>query len=124
MHPGYARDDFDEMFADYERLIAQGKRYAIVVDFPLNVALMRAAERRLVADWWLPRKDAIMRVNALTVTVLQSALLRGAYTALLWMVQPPNPQGVAASVPEGIRMCVAQLEREGVSIPPKLRAYG
>jgi hypothetical protein len=120
---GYGVEDFERMFEDYDALMKRGKRYALVVDFPVDVALLRAAERRMVADWWLPRKEQVMRVNAVTVTVLQSALLRGAYTALLWVVQPPNPQKVAGSVAEAIKLCVETLEREGVALPASLDTY-
>jgi hypothetical protein len=120
MCQGYDRTDFEHMFREYELLLQGGRRYAIVVHFPLDVELMRAAERRLMAEWWLPRKELVHRMNAVTVTVLESALLRGAYTALLWVVQPENPQKVAGSVPEAVEMCVQVLEKEGTPLSPGL----
>jgi hypothetical protein len=122
MCAGYNREDFQHMFREYELLLQGGRRYAIVVHFPLDVELMRAAERKLVAEWWLPRKEQVSRMNVITVTVLESALLRGAYTALLWIVQPPNPQRVAASVPEAVDMCAKALQEEGEPLTPALEA--
>jgi hypothetical protein len=122
MRAGYGKADIAHMLAEYDLLLREGKRYALIVHFPLDVELLRAAQRREVADWWLPRKELVARVNAVTVTILQSALLRGAYTALLWLVQPPNPQKAVASLPEAIDICVNVLEKEGTPLSPAIYA--
>ena len=59
-------------------------------------------------------------MNVMYAMVLESALLRGALTALLWMVEPGNPHKVTSSVEEGIAMCVEGLQEAGVKLPPSL----
>ena len=117
MCAGYGREDLEHMFRTYDALMNGERRYAIVIHFPLDVAMMQAAERKLVADWWLPRRETIGRMNVMFAMVLESSILRGALTALLWMVQPPNPCRVAASTAEGIDLCIDALKAAGESIP-------
>jgi hypothetical protein len=117
MCAGYGRDDLEHMFRTYDSLMNGERRYAIVIHFPLDVAMMQAAERKLVADWWLPRRETIGRMNVMFAMVLESSILRGALTALLWMVQPPNPCRVAANTAEGVDICIDALRAVGEQPP-------
>lgn len=120
MCAGYGRDDLEYMFRTYDTLMHGKQRYAIVIHFPLDTAMMHAAERRLVADWWLPRRETIARMNVMFAMVLESSILRGALTALLWMVQPPNPCRVAASTAEGVDICIDALKAAGETLPTQV----
>lgn len=122
MCAGYGRLDLEQMFRTYDGLMNGKRRYAIVIHFPLDVALMTAAERRLVSDWWIPRRETIGQMNVMFAMVLESSILRGALTALLWMVQPPNPCRVAQSTAEGVEMCIEALAAAGETITPQMLA--
>jgi hypothetical protein len=122
MCAGYGRGDLEEMFRTYDGLMNGKRRYAIVIHFPLDVALMTAAERRLVSEWWIPRRETIGQMNVMFAMVLESSILRGALTALLWMVQPPNPCRVAQSTAEGVDLCIEALSAAGETITPQMLA--
>jgi hypothetical protein len=120
MCEGYDRADIEYMFREYDALLQGTQRYALVIHFPLSVAVLRAAERKMIADWWIPRRVRIAEMNVMYAMVLESALLRGALTALLWMVEPGNPHKVTASVEEGIALCIQGLEEARVQLRPSL----
>jgi hypothetical protein len=120
---GYGREDLEHMFREYDSLLEGKERYALVIHFPLSAALLRAGERRLVADWWIPRRARIAHMNVMYAMVLESALLRGALTALLWMVEPGNPHKVTGTIDEGIALCVQGLDEAKILIPPSLSRF-
>jgi hypothetical protein len=110
MCAGYGRGDLEEMFRTYDGLMNGKRRYAIVIHFPLDVALMTAAERRLVSEWWIPRRETIGQMNVMFAMVLE------------WMVQPPNPCRVAQSTAEGVDLCIEALSAAGETITPQMLA--
>jgi hypothetical protein len=122
MRDGYGRDDLQHMFHEYDLLLAGKERYAIVIHFPLSVDMLKAAERKLIADWWVPRRQRVAMMNVMYAMVLESALLRGGLTALLWVIQPGNPHKVTASLDEGIGLAIEGLEEAGIALPPKVLA--
>jgi hypothetical protein len=120
MCAGYGREDLEYMFRVYDTLLAGKQRYAIVIHFPLDVAMMQAAERKMVSDWWIPRREQIGRMNVMFAMVLESSILRGALTALLWMVEPPNPCRVAQNTAEGVEICIEALKAAGEPLSPSV----
>jgi hypothetical protein len=122
MCEGYGREDLEHMFREYDRLLAGEQRYALVIHFPLSVQMLMAADRKLIADWWIPQRQRVAAMNIMYAIVLESPLLRGGLTALLWVIQPGNPHKVAATVEEGTSLAVEALVQAGVSLAPGLSA--
>ena len=122
MCEGYGRADLQHMFREYDSLLNGKERYAIVIHFPLSVQMLMAADRKLIADWWIPRRERVAAMNIMYSIVLESPLLRGGLTALLWVIQPGNPHKVAATVEEGVGLAVDALVQHGVAMTPGLKA--
>jgi hypothetical protein len=120
MEGGYGIEDLDAMLAQYEELLRANKRYTIIVRF-VHLPSMNAAHRQRLSAWWLPRKELVARMNVLSVIVVENTIVRGMLTALYWLVQPPNPQKIAATFAEAVKLCVEALEQEGVPITPAVR---
>src|SRR5262245_57686836 len=110
------------MLDRFDKLLASGKRYALVAAYRADAGFMKASERKLVTDWWSTRKLRIQAMNVVTVTVLPSAMLRGGLTAILWVVQPSLRILSAATIDEGIRIAAAELRAAGIPLSTALQA--
>jgi hypothetical protein len=115
MYGGYGVEDLDRMLAEYDVLLKGDARYAIVVHFP-QLPSMNPVHRQRMAAWWVPRKELVRQKNILSVIVIENTIVRGMLTALYWLVQPPNPQKVAASFAEAVKLCVEALEEEKIPL--------
>jgi hypothetical protein len=73
--------------------------------------------RKLYADW----SDHCIRVDPghtkATILVLDSAILRGALTALNWVVPPKIPQFIVADALEAIEAGRQQADKFGMAVP-------
>jgi hypothetical protein len=122
MCEGYGREDLEHMFREYDVLLSGKDRYALVIHFPLSVQMLMAGHRKLIADWWIPRRERVAAMNVMYSIVLESPLLRGGLTALLWVIQPGNPHKMASSVAEGTVLAVEALMANGIALTPELSA--
>jgi hypothetical protein len=121
MQAGYGVEDLDQMLREYEGLLKGAERYTIIVNFA-ELPSMNAAHRKRMAAWWLPRRELVRQKNILSVIVVESTIVRGMLTALYWLVQPPNPQKVAGTFAEAVKLCVEALERENIPINAAVKA--
>jgi hypothetical protein len=119
---GYGHEDIQHMFREYDALLGGKDRYALVIHFPLSVDMLRAAERKTIAEWWIPRRQRIAAMNVMYAMVLDSQLLRGGLTALLWLIQPGNPHKMAGTLQEGANMAIDALMEAGISLPATVLA--
>ena len=120
MHGGYGIEDLDEMLATYDELLKGTKRYTVIVYFP-QLPSMNPVHRQRMAAWWVPRKELVLQKNILSVIVIENTIVRGMLTALYWLVQPPNPQKIAATFAEAVKLSVEALEQEGIPLTPAIR---
>ncbi len=114
--------DLREYIAGVNQLYLRRERFATLVDTSLVTSMPSAAERRLLANWQHETVDLIRRYNVFTATVIRSAIVRGAHTALTWLFPPPNEQTAVASLGEGLERCVDRLEADGRRLPAELAA--
>src|SRR5205085_2172411 len=85
---------------------------------PRDAEPIGAKARKAVAEW-LRGKDVQEYSRTLCVgaaSVLESALSRGALTALMWLWTPPMPLRACATADEGLDYCLGRLEAEGVPL--------
>jgi hypothetical protein len=120
-HLGYTQECVRSMLDAFDALLSRGERYALVAHYRLEAGMMRAADRKLVSDWWAARKLRIQSLNVLTVTVLPSAILRGGMTAILWVVQPAIPITSAATIDDAVRIAADGLRAAGVPLSAALQ---
>ena len=74
--------------------------------------------RKKAADFMSVERGRSERLCKGAVQVAQSALVRGAITAIQWVTPPPYPHAVVASWPEAIAWIGTQAAAAGLSLPP------
>jgi hypothetical protein len=74
--------------------------------------------RRYIADWMAAHAKTTRAVGA--VTIIDSALMRGALTALYWVFTPPTPQGVARDWSEAHAWAMERFRANHVPVPPNV----
>ena len=120
--PGMA--DLDVLQRYFQGCFARGERFAMISDSRAIRTIPDAVWRKHLVEWMndpaFRRKNA--RWNVGSATVMSSAAVRAALTALQWLWKPPSPQYYTGTMPDAISWCVAQLEAAQVPISPELSA--
>lgn len=95
---GESRDaDIEDRLAFVERHLLKGPRVALVFDTSRSRPLS-ARQRRMWTDW-LRAHDALIRKNVAGVAlVVTSTLIRGVFTGVFWVWQPPMPYTFTGTV--------------------------
>ncbi len=82
-----------------------------------RLASHTADQRRLWADWTAESMEAdVLKTTKASVILLDSALLRGALTALNWITPPEVPQHVCGATEEAVRRAREVAQREGIDV--------
>ncbi len=94
---------FDEYLAflskNLDRCAKTGRKCAILFDAS-RAGLVTASVRQKQAHWMRTHEERSARFCVGYAFVIQSALIRGALTAILWLAPMPAAHHVAASVAE------------------------
>lgn len=115
-------DGFRDYLAQVERTLygPEGKKRVLIHD-------ARAAgpspptQRKMQAEW-LKKHDARLREITLgSVFVIDSTLVRGILTAILWLQPLPMPHEVCSSVEEGLDWALKRLEAHDLTLSPSVR---
>jgi hypothetical protein len=103
----------------FEAYFQRGERYAVISIQPQGSITPGPAERKLVLDWLesprVRRFGGELCVGA--ATIMHGALMRGAFTAVLWFWKPPFPMETVPTVGRAVDYCVERLRAAGVRIP-------
>jgi hypothetical protein len=114
--------DVPWMLAQYDRIFAMGRRYAGVGSGVKVTRPMNAAARKQVSDWLVTNKPNMERLCVGVALVFDSALVRGAMTALHWVAPAPMPMFYPATFEQAAQWCLGQLEQAGEAMGPNTRA--
>lgn len=100
--------------------VRQGERAVMIVDM-LHAAPLTAAQRKVATAWMKANMELYERANLGAVFAIQSPLVRGVLTAMLWF-QPVNiAHEVVGDLDAAVRWAILQLERENFSVPERAR---
>src|SRR5262245_41701983 len=91
--------DWRAMFAAYERIHARRERFLTIND-TTNSSLPPAVERSLVGKHAKEHEEATRRYLVATCMVIESAVMRGALTAIHWVYQPRYKLFICATLQE------------------------
>lgn len=83
-----------------------------------------AAERKILGEWMEKEFDLIRSSSIGVGFVIDSALVRGALTAVFWLSRLPAPYRVHPSLDEALRVAIEQVEAAGLQVAPQLRSVG
>jgi hypothetical protein len=120
--PGFEDADLEHMCRQFEVLFISGRRYALIVYSDPGANVMTARQRKFVADWAKAHTEQIRRVNVCSAVVIENTLVRGALTALTWLLEPPTPQKHVRTLRDGLDFCIASLISANVAVPDNVRA--
>ena len=121
----------DEAFAAYldilERnlhdTIARGLKTAVLVDTTLGPLPASTKQRRMQADW-LGQHERILRAGcAGTGFVVQSPVVRGVMTAVMWMHDLPQAHAIFATYERAERWCIARLAEANIDVSPRVAPH-
>lgn len=108
----------------YNRDVFESRRkFAVVID-TMNVSeLPTALVRRTITDWMKTSEDLGARYMQGMALASSSAIVRGAMTAVNWVVPPRVPMVYEASLEAAVTWAIAKLDETGVGSTPAMRAY-
>jgi hypothetical protein len=121
MPPVLTVADIDYMQACYELVFAAPTRHALIVDTTTIVRVPDATLRRQMKAFEDSRRPIIREKNIGSAIIIQSAVVRGGYTALRWISPQPAPNRAFPNLREAAEWCVHGIEEDGQIVP--LAAY-
>ncbi|MCA9537138.1 MAG: hypothetical protein KC593_25825 [Myxococcales bacterium] len=77
--------------------------------------VMPATQRKLFGDWLKEAEQATRKYTAGMAIVVDNGLIRGALTAVLWVVEPACPTKAVGTLDEGIAWLAECGERAGMA---------
>jgi hypothetical protein len=116
-------EEHDQLFRDWEGVLARREKFAAITDLRSVRSVGGARQRARIAEWTRSVEQAVARYSLGHATVIKSALVRGALTAISWLHQSPAPQTYVATMLEGCDYCVEKLETHRVPVPETIRHY-
>lgn len=117
MPPVTTPADIDYMQDCYEHVFGAATRHALIVDSTTIIRVPDATLRRQMKAFEDSRRPIIARKNIGSAIIIQSAIVRGAYTALRWISPQPAPNKAFATIEEAARWCVQAIEDDGQIVP-------
>ena len=115
---GEATDaEFDAYLAHMSRILTRAARYAVLFD-ARGAARPTPRQRQKQADWMKQHASSLRQHNVGIAFVIESAIVRGALTAILWLSPMAAPHKVVATPEQAERWLSELLAAEGLKIPP------
>jgi hypothetical protein len=104
--------------AGQREMLGRRTKHLVLCD-ARNGSVLPATQRKLFGDWLKESQEATRRYTAGMAVVVDNALIRGALTAVLWVVEPACPTKIVATVDDAITFLTECGERAGL---PDVRA--
>lgn len=124
MHGAVSDADLEHMMSWHDRFqTIAPSRYALIVHAEVAHRALNAVHRKRVAEWQARNVERTRRTTVCTAVILESAVQRGAMTALNWIAPPPTPQKAVSTMREAVEWCIAMLEEDGVSVPSSVHRF-
>jgi hypothetical protein len=117
MPPVMTEADIRYMQDCYEQVFAAPTRHALIVDTTTFVRVPDATQRKQMKAFEDSRRQIIREKNIGSAIIIQSAVVRGAYTALRWISPQPAPNRAFPNLREAAGWCVQGIEADGQIVP-------
>jgi hypothetical protein len=109
---GMSDQDVDRLIAGFSDLYRRGERYGIVGFAGGIRGAPNIRQRKKLADWENDTRHLVRAWCAATALVIDSAIARGAVTAMRWLSPAPSPEIVTASELEAMEFVMPRLRAE------------
>ncbi len=83
-----------------------------------------AAERKVLGEWMAQEFELLHACSIGVGFVIDSAMVRGALTAVFWLSRLPSPYRVHPTLQEALRIAIEQVDGAGLAVNPQLRSGG
>jgi hypothetical protein len=101
----------------------QRKRQKSVMIVDMRHAGALKANQRRIASAWMKQNLQLYKHHVLgCVFIIDSPIVRGVLTALLWLQPLEMPHDVVATVNDAVRWAIEHLKAEGIAVPERLRS--
>lgn len=114
---GLQDDENASMFSDWAGILARREKFVAITDARAVRSVGSAKQRKLTADWMRSVDDQVRRYSLGHATILSSALVRGALTALSWLHKGAAPEVHTGTMLEALDWCVGKLGEARIEIP-------
>ncbi len=115
--------EHDEIFRRWEAIFARRERFAGITDTRRVRDVGSAKQRARVAEWTKSVGSVVARYSLGHAVVVDSALVRGALTAIGWVHRSPAPERYVGTVPAAWDYCLGNLKAAGIDVPPSVMAH-
>ena len=111
-------EDHEEFFRAFAAVYARRERFATITDLRQFAGVPTAKQRQRMAAWYNETKPLLKRYSLGHALVLNSAIMRGAMTALRWIVPAEVPEVYLPTVDLAREFCVERLRLAGIDVVP------
>jgi hypothetical protein len=116
-------EEQEAMFRDWEKVFARREPYACITDTRKVCDPGTAKSRARVAEWSKSVAPEVKRYSLGHALVVNSALVRGALTAINWVHKTPVPEGSFGTMVEAWDFCLSNLSAGGIVVPAHIVAH-
>jgi hypothetical protein len=116
---GVTDQQFEEYLNEYTALLDRGQPYAAVFDASKS-ASPSGDQRRSQARWMRQHRVRLRELCIGGAFVITNSIIRGAFTAILWLQPLPFDHYVVRSEAEAKRWAIRRLHFHQVKVPPDL----
>lgn len=107
--------DVDDFIADLQHTYAEERPHGQIVDARIR-HLMNAGQRQKLVDFVLGAQPQVERLLVSMAVIIDSAMVRGALTAVTWIVKPYWDLKVVATPEEGLEHVASVLSEKGLKL--------
>ena len=116
-------DDEVKRFIEGQRAqLARREKHVVLTD-ARRAKVLSPLQRQLFGAWLKEAEIGTKRYTVALAIVIDNALVRGALTAVLWVVEPACPTKMVGTLAEGAQWLLEQGNRAGLGGLEGLRAY-
>ena len=112
-----------DFFDQHRVLISRREKYVALTDVSPISEIPTATIRKKVADWTREMDPMVKQYNIGTSIVVSNSLVRGAITAIHWVVPPVQDTAIVATVYEAASFLFGVLEKHHIPVTPAMRQY-
>ena len=109
-------DEYRAYMNERTAQLARREKHATILD-GRTCGAMPPSQRKMQADWQREHAELVRQYTLGLAFLIQSPVLRGVLTAVLWMQPLSAPHHVAGTWPEAERWTIERLRAAGLSVP-------
>lgn len=118
-----SNEELDALFDVFRQVEKRPGKHLTLTDSSAVRSMPDAKTRRYVADKQTAKDEAYGARSLGAVIVVNSAVVRGALTAIGWIKPMKGRHQYVATRLEGLRLCIQWMEAERMDVPETVRAY-